>query len=157
MKRKAFLIPFTALIAAIVISGCDTKKTDCSLNETTQLGAYKGAHSILGGAYTFDDSLTITNPIADDNKVTIVSEKLGVPLTGTFDPNYCGKVILDSVYIASQVIESVTLSNVRAGGYGIFDGNKLTTVINIKSGSALLGATNIPLNDAVLSGLFTKQ
>ena len=36
-------------------------------------------------------------------------------------------------------------------------GNKLHTVINIKTGNAAIGATNVPLGGQNLTGDFTKQ
>lgn len=157
MKKQILVLSFAAIAVATVLTGCDPKTKTCAVNETSTLGGYKGSHSILGGVYTFDDSLTITDPTPSDNKITIKSEQLGVPLTGTFDPNNCGKVLLDSVMIASQSIGTVTLSNIRAGGYGIVNGTKLNTVINIKAGTATIGTTVVPLSGQSLTGVFTKQ
>ena len=157
MKKQTLLLSLVALVAVLFTVSCGPKTKTCPINETNILGGYKGSHSILGGAYSFDDSLTVTDPTPGDNKVTIISQQLGVPMTGTFDGSSCGRVILDSVMIASQTIQTVTLTNVRAGGFGIISGNKLHTVINIKTGNAAIGATNVPLGGQNLTGDFTKQ
>jgi len=157
MKKQFLVLSFAALAVASVLTGCDPKTKTCAVNETSTLGGYKGSHSILGGVYTFDDSLTVTDPSPNDNKISIKSDQLGVPLIGTFDPNNCGKVLLDSVMIASQTISTVTLTNICAGGYGIVNGTKINTVINIGSGTATIGATVIPLAGQSLTGVFTKQ
>lgn len=154
--KKQILFPLSAILVSIILFGCDPKENTCVYDETTQLGGYIGGHSILGGTYTFDDSLTITNPTSGDSKISIESDILGTTLTGSFDPNNCGRVILDSVIISSRNIQTVTLNNIRAGGYGTFNGNKLNTVINIKSGSATAGAINIPIAGQSLTGSFTK-
>lgn len=157
MKKQILVVSVAAFAFAALFTGCGPKTKTCAVNETSTLGGYKGSHSILGGVYTFDDSLTITDPTPGDNKITIKSEKLGVPLTGTFDPNNCGRVLLDSVMIASQTIGTVTLSNIHAGGYGIINGNKINTVININIGTATIGSTPVSLSGQALTGVFTKQ
>lgn len=157
MKKQILVVSVAAFAFAALFTGCGPKTKTCAVNETSTLGGYKGSHSILGGVRTFDDSLTVTDPSPNDNKISIKSDQLGVPLIGTFDPNNCGKVLLDSVMIASQTISTVTLANVRAGGYGIVNGTKLNTVINFKSGTATIGATVIPLAGESLTGVFTKQ
>ncbi len=158
MKKQLFSFCLHSGVAIALLTGCSKPvKTCTTYTEDNVLGGYNGSHSILSGAYSFDDSLTVTNPTSGDSKITIESEILGTTLTGTFDPNNCGRVILDSVIIPSRTIQTVTLNNIRAGGSGTFNGNKLNTVINIKSGTATAGSTNIPIGGQPLTGSFTKQ
>jgi hypothetical protein len=156
MKKTLFFFAIVSFFTAGMISSCTPDPKDCTPDENSSNGGYKGQHSILGGAYTFDDSLTVTNPTASDRKITIKSDKLGTTLTGTYDKTDCSKVLLDSIFITSQVIETVTLNNIRAAGYGIINGNTIQTVINIKSGTASLGAINLPIAGQSLTGTFTK-
>ncbi|MFN8283468.1 MAG: hypothetical protein U0U67_09660 [Chitinophagales bacterium] len=156
MKKTLFsFVTVTALIS-VILSGCTTPPNDCTPDENSSIGGYNGEHSILGGAYTFDDSLTFSNPVASDRKISIKSERLGTTLTGTYDASNCSKVLLDSIFITSQTIETVTLNNIRASGYGNINGNTVQTVINIKSGTATLGSLNIPLAGQSLTGTFLK-
>ena len=156
MKKSFFSFLLMGAVAVALTVGCSKPPKACTTyTEDNVLAGYSGSHSIV--SYTFDDSLTITNPTAGDSKISIKSEKLGTSLTGTFDANNCGRVTLDSIFIASQVIETVTLNNIRATGYGVFNGTTLTTVINIKSGSALIGSIPINLADQSLRGTFTKK
>lgn len=158
MKKSFISLLFIGTMAVVLTVGCSKPvKTCTTYTEDNVLAGYSGSHSILNNTYSFDDSLTITNPTAGDAKISIKSEKLGTSLTGTFDANNCGRVTLDSVIIASQVIESVTLTNIRASGYGVFNGTTLKTVINIKSGSALIGSLPISLAGQSLTGTFTKK
>lgn len=156
MKKKLFSFLTTAVLLAGMISSCTPDPKDCTPDENSSIGGYKGEFSILGDAYKFDDSLTITNPTASDRKITIKSEKLGTTLTGTYDKTDCSKILLDSIFITSQVIKTVTLKNIRAAGYGIINGNSIQTVINIKTGTASLGAINLPIAGQSLTGTFTK-
>jgi hypothetical protein len=155
MKKVLFPFVILAITTIAILEGCTKPKT-CDINASTQVGGYTGQHSILGGLKFFDDSLTASSPIPSDNsKISVKSERLGVPITGTFDPNNCGRVILDSISIPSATISSVVLTDVRAGGYGICNGNTLNTVINIKSGNASIDGTPISLSGQALTGVFT--
>lgn len=154
MKKTLFSFTIIASMLAVMLSSC-SKPTDCTPDENTPVGGYKGEHTILG-FYKFDDSLTITNPTASDRKINIKSERLNSILTGTFDANDCSKVLLDSIFITSQMIETVTLNNIRASGYGIINGNTIRTVINIKSGTASIGTLVLPIGGESLTGTFTK-
>ena len=70
-KHYSILSHFSSLATLLLLSSCsEPVNTKCIPNEDTLTGGYKGVFSILGGAYTFDDSLTITNPIADDRKIS---------------------------------------------------------------------------------------
>ena len=155
MKRKLFSFAIIASFFSFFLSSCSKPASKCTPDENSSVGGYKGQHTILG-FYTFDDSLTITNPTASDRKITIKSEKLGTTLTGTYDEKDCSKVLLDSIFVTSQTIKTVTLSNIRASGYGIINGNTIRTVINIKSGSASLGTLVLPIGGESLTGTFTK-
>lgn len=158
MKKIFFSFAIVASFAAMFLSGC-TKPTvediACTPNEDTIVGGYNGEFSILG-FYKFDDSLTISNPIAGDRKISIRSEKLNTSLTGTYDTKNCNKVILDTMRISSQMIETVTLSNIVAVGSGTISGNSVSVIINIKSGSASVGGANLEIDGETLKGTFTK-
>ena len=156
MKKTLFSFAIFAGFLAITMSSCTTKPADCTPDENFSVGGYTGQHSILGGAYTFDDSLSISNPVTSDRKITIKSERLGTTLTGTYEASNCSKILLDSIFITSQTIETVTLNNIRAAGYGTINGNTIQTVINIKSGTASLGTLNLPIAGQSLTGTFTK-
>lgn len=158
MKKSLFSFAILASFIAILASSCSKpSNNNCTPDEDFSVGGYKGQHSILGGAYIFDDSLTITNSTAGDRKISIKSEKLGTTLIGTYDATNCNRVIIDTVRITSQTIETVTLNNIVAIGSGTINGNTLSTVINIKSGSASLGSLSLPIAGQSLTGTFTKQ
>lgn len=159
MKKIFFSFAIVAIFTAMLLPACTKAKVDevpCTPNEDTIVGGYNGDFSILGNAYSFDDSLTITNPIANDRKISIKSERLGTSLNGTYDTKNCNKIIIDTVKIASQMIESVTLSNIVAVGSGTISGNSINIIIVIKSGSALIGGLTVPLDGESLKGTFTK-
>ncbi len=157
MKKKLISFAVVTSFVAILLSSCNKPTEICTPNKDILIGGYSGEHSILDNTYKFDDSLTISNPTTSDRKISIKSERLGTTIIGTFDNNNCSRVTLDSIFITSQEIESVTLNNIRAAGYGIISGNKIQTVINIKSGSANLGGFIIQLSGQSLKGTFTKQ
>ncbi len=157
MKRKFSLLAFVAVVAAFFAISCGDDTTDSCPGEEGFVGTFKGNHSILS-IYNISDTLTVTNPTADDSKVAINSKALGRNFNGTIDASNCNKVILDSILIDSAAISTVTLKNIRAGGYGIINSDKttITTKITIKSGTATLGSTNIPVSGQSLDGSFTK-
>lgn len=155
MKKTLFSFTIIAGFVSVMLFSC-SKPTDCTPNEDSPIGGYNGEHSILGGGYTFDDSLTITNPTASDRKISIKSDKLGTTLIGTFDASNCSRVLIDTVRIDSQTIETVTLKHIVAVGYGTINGNSISTVINIKSGTASIGSLSLPITGQSLTGTFTK-
>jgi len=158
MKRKFSLLAFVAVVAAFFAVSCGTDNNgDNCPGENGYVGTFKGNHSVLS-IYNIADTITVTNPTAGDSKVYITSKALGRSFNGTIDASNCSKVILDSVIIDSAAISTVTLKNIRAGGYGTISSDKttLTTKITIKSGTATLGSSNIPIAGQSLNGTFSK-
>ena len=148
---KITLISFTIIagFVSVMLFSCSKPAESCTPNEDSPVGGYNGEFSILAGAYKFDDSLTITNTTAGDRKISIK--------TGTFEATNCNRVIIDTVKIVSQTIETVTLKNIVAVGSGTISGNTISTVINIKSGTATIGSLPaINLATQALTGTFTK-
>lgn len=157
MKKTLFSFTIIAGFVSVMLFSCSKPADSCTPDEDAPVGGYNGEFSILAGAYKFDDSLTITNTTAGDRKISIKSEKLGTTLTGTFEATNCNRVIIDTVKISSQTIETVTLKNIVAVGSGTISGNTISTVINIKSGTATIGSLPaINLATQALTGTFTK-
>ncbi|HQD12317.1 MAG TPA: hypothetical protein PLW43_05180 [Chitinophagales bacterium] len=162
---------FAAATAAVLLSGCgDDKETVCP----TIAGEYVGTHKVYLGA--LDASTLGVTPIEDtlsaDNAagatdIELFTAVINMALTGKAN---CNTVALDSVIFGpndSLVIPSATfgqviIKEVRAGGSGTINGNKLTTSLKIKKGKTNIKTDLIDLRDLSgrnleLKGSFTLQ
>ncbi len=171
MKIKFMSFTFAAATAAVLLSGCgDDKETVCP----TIAGEYVGTHKVYLGA--LDASTLGVTPIEDtlsaDNAagatdIELFTAVINMALTGKAN---CNTVALDSVIFGpndSLVIPSATfgqviIKEVRAGGSGTINGNKLTTSLKIKKGKTNIKTDLIDLRDLSgrnleLKGSFTLQ
>ncbi len=171
MKIKFMSFTFAAATAAVLLSGCgDDKETVCP----TIAGEYVGTHKVYLGA--LDASTLGVTPIEDtlsaDNAagatdIELFTAVINMDLTGKAN---CNTVALDSVIfgpndslvIPSETFGQVIIKEVRAGGSGTINGNKLTTSLKIKKGKTNIKTDLIDLRDLSgknleLKGSFTLQ
>lgn len=172
MKIKFMSFTFAAATAAVLLSGCgDDNEAVCP----TIAGEYVGTHKIfLKGidATVFkvtpiEDILTANNA-AGATEIELFSAAINnMRLTGKAN---CNTVALDSVIfeptdtlrVPSEAFGEVIITDIKAGGTGTINGNKLTTTLKIKEGKTNIKNDLIDLRDLKgqqleLRGTFTLQ
>lgn len=148
MKFKLLIFSFIAMVIASFSVGCGKTETgsDCSLTAGINISD-TGAHDIYANDIKLQTILADLKPIRDSlsvkvigDSVSIFSKVLNIYMPGKIDPTDCNKVILDSVIIDGAAlafetelagIDSVRISNVKAGGSGTLTATGATTRINI--------------------------
>lgn len=162
MKKSILLtFVFAAFVVATFLTGCGkTSSPTCY----TVTGRDTGVHVIYLNGVT-NAALpqirdTLDAVVVSGNTVSIASKALGQTITGKIDASDCNKIILDSLILTNTLkfpttslpgVDTVRISNVRAGGTGTITASGATTVINIAKGN-----TNIiigPFNLTNLAGL----
>lgn len=161
--KKSILLTFVlaAAFVATFLTGCGS---DPAPTCYTVSGRDTGVHVIYLNGVT-NAALpqirdTLDAVVISGDSVVIASKALGQSITGKIDPNDCNKIILDSLILTNTLkfpttslpgLDTVRISNVRAGGTGTITAAGATTVINIAKGN-----TNIiigPFNLTNLAGL----
>lgn len=149
MKKTIF---FTFVLAAgfvaTFLSGCgdDKGNNTCLLLDGTSMSD-TGAHDIYLDKTKIGDLITDLKPIRDSlavkvygDSISIYSKVLNFYMSGKKDPFDCNKIILDSVIINGAAlafetelpgIDSVRITNIRAGGTGSVTSTSASTQINI--------------------------
>lgn len=170
MKIKFMSFTFAAATAAVLLSGCgDDNEAVCP----TIAGKYAGTHKVyLGpvdattlGVTPIEDTLTAANA-AGAVDISLFSAVINMDLTGKAN---CNTVALDSVIfgptdtlrIPSETFGEVIITEVRAGGSGTINGNKLTTSLKVKEGKTNINGAvdlrNLKGKNLELRGSFTLQ
>lgn len=125
-------------------------------NENTTNGNYKGSWRYLNAFYSFNDTLLLTNPIINDNKITITSTTI-TPFV--FQSNINGNnITIPTTTVTSANIGAITINNAIFTGTGSFDcsGKVLNILLNFTSGTYNIAGTSGNLAGTNLAGQFRR-
>jgi len=169
MKKTLFAFTLAAGFAATLLTGCGPDETGTTCSPDGFKGTFNGAHKVWIGSAdlaalniipAIDDQLS-SNVVGDS--INISSELLPISLTGTISASNANLINLDSlilgpgdtIRIPSGVAPDSVLKiyDLRAGGTGTLDCNKVTTSLKVRSGKTNLTIAFGSFNLSNLTGL----